>query len=135
MLVSASISLNFIARYLLIKLGVGSGTNTTAPLSRDGTLFYHTMDTYSVDGDSQTPLEQAKSALHVLTMSFEYGLGPRGGESNATVLCRIVDKAADSPDSTNPPQPSDTPIFGVVVRHRSMAALWGIAMLNVFAAV
>jgi hypothetical protein len=64
------------------------------------------------DNGTPTPLDQTKSALQVFIMSFEYEPGPRGGESNATVLCRIVDKAADSPDSTNPPEPSDTPSSG-----------------------
>jgi hypothetical protein len=123
---------HFIARCLLMTQGVGSGTSITAPLRYDGTLFYHTTDTYTINGDSETPLDQAKSALQIFIMSFEYGPGPRGGESNATVLCRIVDKSANSPDSTNLPQSSDTPSSGAVVGC-SMVLLWGIAMLSALA--
>jgi hypothetical protein len=107
----------------------------TAPLSHDGTLFYHTTDTYMFDSGKPTPLDQTKSALQVFIMSFEYGPGPRGGESNATVLCRIVDQAADSPDSTNPSEPSDTLSFGTVLGGQSTLALWGVAMLSVLAVV
>jgi hypothetical protein len=66
-------------------------------------------------------------------MSFEYGSGPQVGESNATVLCRIVDKGADSPDSMNFSEPSDTPSSGAVSGGRFMLGHWGIAMLSVLA--
>ena len=110
-------------------LAVGSGTNITS-LSRNGTLFYHTSDTYTANDDSDTPLDYAKSALQVLIMDFEYGPGSagRGEVSETTVLCRIVDK-----DAAKPSQDSDKPSSGAVIGGWSTLELWGIAMLNAIA--
>jgi hypothetical protein len=121
------------ASWCLTIPGVDTGANTTVPLSRDGTLLHHTADTYLSNGSTPTPLDQMKSALRVFIMNFKYGPGLRGGESNATVLCRIVDRAADLPNSTNPPEASATSSAGSIGGSRSMIVLWGIAMVSVLA--
>lgn len=60
-------------------------------LHRDGTLLYRTSD---VNGNYSTPHAQAMRAVHILVMGFKFGDGPRGQSSNATVLCRILDRSS-----------------------------------------
>jgi hypothetical protein len=110
---------------LLTVLDVNCNTNPDAPLRRNGTLYFHTTDTYTADVDSPTPLDQAKGALHVLIMNFEYESGPRGEMSGPTVLCRIVDNDVDSPDSSDSPAPSEA-----VCGSRPMFALWTAVVLS-----
>ena len=60
-------------------------------LHRDGTLLYRTSD---VNENYSTPQAQAKRAVHIFVMGFKFGDGPRGQSSNATVLCRILDRSS-----------------------------------------
>jgi hypothetical protein len=115
---------------LLAVLDVNCNANPDIPLNRNGTLYFHTTDTYTADVDSPTPLDQAKGALHVLIMSFEYEPGARGEMSGPSALCRIVDNDVDSPDSSNSPAPSDTPPSEAVCGRRPMFAVWVAAVLS-----
>ncbi|CBX99621.1 hypothetical protein IAQ61_005125 [Plenodomus lingam] len=65
---------------------------------RNGTLVFATSAAY---GPGETAAyNQAIHALHILVMNYKYGQGPVVGASNATVVCRVVEKAAgaDNPE-------------------------------------
>lgn len=66
-----------------------------------------------------TPLNQSKSALQVFIMNFKYGGDGRGDSSGATVLCRIVDKAAESSANS-----------AAVGWRQSTIVLWGMLLLS-----
>jgi hypothetical protein len=90
-------------------------SDASSSLTRDDTLLYRTSKAYGSD-DSDT-FQDARGALQIFIMRLTSDSDSRGEDDvDPTVLCRVVDKDADSP--------------AAISWRRPTVALWGIVLLG-----
>jgi len=79
----------------------GNESDTSpSSLTRDDTLLFRTSKAYEGDHDSDDTFQDARGALQIFIMRLTSDSDNRGDDdAGQTVLCRIVDKDADSPAS------------------------------------
>jgi hypothetical protein len=87
----------------------------TTILRRFDTLFFRTSEPYTTT--NLTTFDRSKSALHMSFKRVNSG-DPLGSSSSATVLCRMVDKAAEKESAA-------------VGWRQPMFALWSMAVVSV----
>jgi len=93
---------------------VYSNSSGISALYHNDTLLYRTSDI----APNSTQHAQALRAVHIFVMGFKYGDELRGETSNATVLCRIVNRSTYGALETPPRSAATTSL------HLSMAIVW-----------